>query len=133
MDKIFIGAALLAMAGYVYYSYNKRLKNFEDWYLSHVETLDGVLNFDAIVSFFKTLNMNQNENIPFVVREGSREFTKYSGGRAFPKHKEGYVSIFVGVFNEHKQEITNYKVIYAKGMDARTKEVFGDEHLVVLK
>lgn len=132
MSKIIIGVALLALAGGAYYVYHKRRQNMKDWYVSNVETVEGRLPFDSIVSFFKTLNLDQKTHIPFIGREGGKDISRFFGSKPFPKHKEGYCAIFIGVFNEKSQNIDNFKVIYAKDFDEKINEVFGNEYFVVL-
>lgn len=132
MNKILIGVAFLALAGGAYYVYNRRRQGMKDWYLPKVEVLDGKLEFSSVVSFFRTLNLDQNVHVPFVGREGGKDFSKFFGSKPFPEHRDGYEAVFIGVFNEKKNEIDEFKVIYARELDGKTNEVFGNEYLVVL-
>lgn len=132
MNKIIIGGVFLAMAGVAYYEYNRYRQLVKNWYLSKVEVLDGKLEFSSIVSFFRTLNLDKEIHIPFACREGGKGFSKFFGSKSFPEHKDGYQTIFIGVYNEKKNEIEAFKVIYAKELDDKTVDVFGNEYLVVL-
>ena len=94
-------------------------------------TVEGELPFADVVSYFKTLNLNKKEDVPFICRGSERVkdlFNVYQ-----PKFElVGYIWLFIGVYNEAKEEITEYKVIYAKEFDAKLKETFGDEDFVIL-
>jgi hypothetical protein len=46
-----------------------------------------------------------------------------------PTKKE---SLFIGVFDEEKNEIVHAKLIEADELDAKTREVLGNEDLIVL-
>lgn len=132
MNKILFSVALLVLAGGAYYIYYRRRQSMKDWYLTKTEVLDGTLEFSSIVSFFKTLNLDKNSDIPFLGREGGKEFSRFFGKKPFPEHRDGYQAIFIGVFDEKINDISEFKVIYAKELDLQTNQVFGCEYLVVL-
>lgn len=93
------------------------------------ETLDGVLHFPDIVAFFQGLKLEKGRHIPFMAQgTGLLKF-----GRIDIPEKEGYIPIFLGVYDEVTECIISHRLIYATEIDARTKEVLGDEQLIVLE
>lgn len=126
------GVAVVAVAGGLYYLYNRGLMIAKKWYEENTEVIDGEVSFDTIVSFLKSINLDKEKDSPFIVKEENEEFKKFSQGRPFPEKKEGYEALFVGVYDNKTEAISHFKVIYAKSFDAQTNEVFGAESLVVL-
>lgn len=48
------------------------------------------------------------------------------------KRRKGYQTFFIGVYNEKKDEIKFARLIHAREVEQKVKEVLGSEHLVVL-
>lgn len=88
-------------------------------------TIEGCLNFLEVVNWFKTLKLDKNKHVPFVAKASAMK-DKLS---IQPTKKE---SLFIGVYDEEKEEIVHAKLIEADELDAKTCEVLGNEDLIVL-
>lgn len=88
-------------------------------------SIEGCLNFLEIVNWFKTLKLDKNKHVPFVAKASAMKDVL----SIQPTKKE---SLFIGVFDEEKEEIVHAKLIEADELDAKTREVLGNEDLVVL-
>ena len=126
---IIIGCvALVGCAGYLYYRKNK--KNLIP---IETKTVDGILNFSDVLGYFKSKNLIQGKDIPFIAQNDiSGAFSKKTHN-PFPEPKEGYKTIVLGVYNEKADTISHCQVLYVKELDDKTKEVLGKEDLVVLQ
>jgi hypothetical protein len=90
-----------------------------------VKTIDGSVNFMEVVNYFKSLKLDKEKHIPFVAKaEAFKEILKFE-----PKKQ---VALFIGVFDEEATEIIHSQIIEADELDAKTREVLGNEDLVVL-
>ena len=88
--------------------------------------VDGILNFTKhVVGWFKSLNLLPGQDVPFVA---NKEQFKAALKSAPVKD----VGIFKGVYNEVTDEITHAEYIEADSLDKQTREVLGNEELVVL-
>lgn len=88
--------------------------------------VNGVLNFvKEVVNWFRRLKLDRNKDIPFVA--DGKEFKDLL--KTAPKKDVG---IFEGVYNEDKDEITAHQYVDADSVDQQTKDVMGNESLVVL-
>ena len=86
----------------------------------------GVLNFfREVVDWFKSLRLNPQEDTPFIAN--ASEFKEML--KTAPKKDVG---IFEGVYNEETDEITANRYLDADEVDQKTKNVLGNESLVVL-
>ena len=95
-------------------------------------TIEGELPFSDVISFFKTLNLKKGEDIPFICQKSERTeeiFNIYN----LQFELVGYKWLFVGVYNEKEESITNYKVIYAKSFEQKLEELLSNEDLVILE
>lgn len=90
------------------------------------QIIDGVLSFARdVMAWFRGLKLDPSKDTPFKANLASfRDMLKTAPVKD--------VGIFMGVYNESKDEITNSKVIEADGLDDQTKKILGDEPLVVL-
>ena len=88
--------------------------------------INGIFNFLAhCVNWFKSLRLDKNRHVPFVANgEQFKDMLKTA-----PKKNVG---IFQGVFDEATEEIVANQFIEADALDPKTREVLGDEDLVVL-
>ena len=121
--------ALAGCAGFLYYKKRKQSLQFP----FETKTLDGTLNFPDVIGYFKTKNLKQNEDIPFIAQNDiSGAFSKKSH-TPFPEPKPEYITIVLGVYNEKSNTLAHCQVLYVKGLDDKTKEVLGNESLVVLQ
>lgn len=88
--------------------------------------INGILNFaKEVVARFKSLGLTQGQDIPFVA---NKEVFK-NALKTAPVKKVG---IFEGVYNEVSDEITFAEYVEADSLDAQTRNVLGQEELVVL-
>lgn len=93
------------------------------------KVINGIINFAKnIVNWFKTLNLVQKRDVPFLANANSLEFQKML--KTAPVKDVG---IFKGVYNEETNEITHHEFVEADGLDQETKDVLGNENLVVLQ
>lgn len=88
--------------------------------------IHGVLNFfQAVVGWFKSLRLNPKKDIPFIANKESFKEKL----RSAPKKSVG---IFEGVYSEDTDEISHIREVEADALDAQTRQVLGNEELVVL-
>jgi len=91
-----------------------------------VIAIDGTLDFFSdVVDWFKQKHLQKGRHTPFV---GNVNRIKDMLERT-PDKQEG---IFKGIYDEQTDEITDMAVVVADELDAKTKEVLGNEPLVIL-
>lgn len=89
--------------------------------------INGILNFVRdIVNKFKSWNLKQNVDIPFIADKEQFKAKLHSA----PVKNAG---IFQGVYNEATDEITHAEIIEADALDEQTRRTLGKEELVVLQ
>lgn len=123
---ITLGLGALVVAGIAYSSYRKKhpkigagMPNVE------TETINGVLKMSEVVSYFKTLALKKDRDIPFIAKYRRFESTF----RIEPSKAKGLV---LGVLNKETDELNPVKVIFADNFDEKIIEVMGNEDLVTL-
>lgn len=126
MDNLGIVIIAVVVGGIVYYQYKKRA----DVQLNE-EVVDTELSMDDVVSFFKMQKLDQKRHIPFMANGDCAKFRKLFHA-PYPKAKEGYCSLMIGVYDENTQEIIISKLIHAKSLDNKIIEALGNENLIVL-
>lgn len=85
-----------------------------------------IVNFaKEVVGYFKNLRLNQRKDMPFLANS-----ERFKGMIKNAPRKS--VGIFEGVYDEEADEITNAQYISADQIDQKTREVLGNEELVVL-
>lgn len=126
MDNLGIVIFAVVVGGIVYY----QLKKKSDIQLNE-EVVDTELLMDDVISFFKMQKLDQKKHVPFMANGDCTEFRKLFHA-PYPKAKEGYSSLLIGVYDEQTQEIIVCKLIHAKSLDKRILETLGNENLVVL-
>ena len=86
----------------------------------------GILNFfTEVVDWFRSLSLDKEKDTPFIAdAEQFKDMLKTA-----PKKNVG---IFEGVYDEEADEIVHQRYLEADELDAKTKEVLGNEPLVVL-
>jgi len=129
MKYIYFISAAIVVVGVVAYLMVRNRKPLTD---INEEVLDGELSFESIVAFMKSLQLDPKSDIPFIGKADCPEFRKMLHA-PFPKAKEGYVPLFIGVYNERTDLITHNKLIHAQSLDHKILEILGGENLVVLK
>lgn len=95
----------------------------------------GILSFARhIVDRFKSLNLNPQKDIPFVLNGNKQEFKKML--REARVIDEGIFStntqIVSGVYDQSTDEITHAEILGADGLDQKTKDTLGDDSIIVL-
>lgn len=130
IKELSITAALIAGALVAFFLYKKGQCRKE--FVLSEETIDGELKMSQIVDFFKSLDLKQKRDSPFVANGDCEKFMRMFGG-PFPNKQEGYVTLFIGVYNEKKGRIDSHKLIHAKAIDSEIQQLLGDENLIVLQ
>lgn len=118
--------AVAAVGGIVYFQFKKK-SNIQ----LNEEVVDTELSMDDVISFFKMQKLDPKKHIPFIANGDCAEFRKLFHA-PYPKAKEGYCSLLIGVYDEKTQEIIVNKLIHAKLLDKKIIEILGNEKLVVL-
>ena len=90
------------------------------------KVIHGILSFAReVVNWFKSLSLDPQKDSPFIAdAEQFKDMLKTA-----PRKDVG---IFEGVYNEEADEITVSRYLEANEVDQKTKEVLGNEPLVVL-
>ncbi len=104
------------------------------------KNVDGELSFSDIIAWFKSLGLDQKQDVPFIVKgsmasESIAKYFKTQNMENIPQpgqKVEGKVSVFCGVYNEKTEKLMHGVFIYADTLDAETLKVLGDRELVVL-
>ncbi|WP_031535710.1 MULTISPECIES: hypothetical protein [unclassified Bacteroides] len=90
------------------------------------DVIDGILNFfNDVVDWFKKKFLQKGRHIPFI---GDKNKIKDMLKTAPVKD----VGLFKGIYDQQTDEITDMAVVEADELDAQTKEVLGNDALVVL-
>lgn len=94
----------------------------------------GIMSFARhILNRFRSLNLNQSKHTPFIANGNSAQFKEML--KNAPVKKVGVYSseqVFSGVFDEETDEIIHAEILGADELDATTKQVLGNEPIVVL-
>ena len=131
MNKLLIGLGIAAVAAAIAIimkpkdiisKIRKKLKHKE---IYPVKTIEGKVNFQDIVAWFKSLLLDKNKDVPFIAKA-----TELKDMLNYETKKNA--ALFVGVFNEEKNEIIHAQIIEADSFDDQTLEVLGKESIVVL-
>lgn len=126
MDNLGIVIIAVVVGGIVYYKFKKRVEiQFNE------EVLDTELSMDDVISFFKMQKLDQERHIPFIANGNCVKFRKLFHAQ-YPKAKEGYCSLMIGVYDDKTQEIIVNKLIHAKSLDNKIIEALDNENLVIL-
>lgn len=100
---------------------------------SYIKTLftkiiNGCLNFfKNVIGWFKSLQLQQGRDVPFVANANQKAFKEM-----LKKAPVKNVGIFQGVYNEETNEITHNEYLEADELDEKTRQILGNEELVVL-
>lgn len=121
-------AAIVAIGALVYFVYRRQQKIT----VLNEEVLDDELKFDSVLSFFKLLQLDKTVDIPFIANADCKEFREMFHA-PYPKAKDGYVSLFIGVYNVNTNQIIQNKLIHAKSLEDKILSILGSENLIVLK
>lgn len=136
---------LLGLSGVAYFFYqrgSKKMRNkakesnsidskkIYDVSSCDVEVCEGELKMDDIIAFFKLKQLNPESDVPVLIQDPSEVFE----GHLEPQDmffKEGYVTIFAGVYNQEK-DVLEGSFFTAKSLDDKLKEAIGNDKLVTL-
>lgn len=131
MNKLLIGLGIAAVAAAIAIimkpkdiisKIRKKLKYKE---IYPVKTIEGKVNFQDIVAWFKSLPLDKNKHVPFIAKADQfKDMLNYK-----PKKN---TTLFIGVFDEEKNEIIHAQIIEADSFDEQTREILGNEAFVVL-
>lgn len=131
MNKLLIGLGIAAVAAAIAIimkpkdlisKIRKKLKHKE---IYPVKTIEGKVNFQDIVAWLKSLSLDKNKDVPFIAKA-----TELKDMLNYETKKNA--ALFVGVFNEEKNEIIHAQIIEADSFDDKILEVLGNEAIVVL-
>ncbi len=146
---LIVGAGVVAVgAAAAYYSYKKGLfqkqaKSVKTMSNLSVKQIEGTLSFGDVVGWFKSLSLDKEKDTPFVALADKFEDTfgsyfKSATKMAYPPLPDDILNdqdkkrLFIGVYDEKTDEVSNALLIVADSFDAKTLEVLGKEPLVVL-
>lgn len=143
MSALFGAIAAGLCVGVAYYVYKKGAASKNDECASMTKkVIDGTLPFNDIVSWFKSLSLDKNKDIPFICL--ADKFPKVVNDKFnldiegmqsttdTPSDGNKKVRLVLGVFDEEKGKVSNIILLEAGQLDERTLQVLGDESLVVL-
>lgn len=100
------------------------------------KVINGILNFARdLVAWYHRRVLKQGKDIPFLLKGGNfKELIKNAPVKdvGIFSNEQKNVSVMSGIYNEEIDEITDNQIIEADSLDAKTREVLGNEELVVL-
>lgn len=100
------------------------------------KVINGILNFARdIVAWYRRRGLKQGEDIPFILRaESFKELIKNAPVKdvGIFSNEQKNVCVMSGIYNEETDEITDNQIIEADSLDAKTREVLGNEEIVIL-
>ena len=123
-DVILITALAGLIGGVLFYLFNSKNKTFKLNITPDaipVEDVDGVIKLVDIVDWIKGLELNPKKQTPFIV-QGTRLHEIIS---SFNKDSLE-TSVFVGIYNEDSDEMTNGKLLVGKAFDKRLSDVLSN-------
>lgn len=126
--SVVIGVGIVAAIGYCIWRMSENKKTVAS---IQEDVIDGTLKMEDVKNYFKSQQLVQGQDIPFMANGDCAEFKKILN-RSFPQKKEGYHTLFIGVYNSQKNELRFARIIHARIIDESIVQVLGDEHLVVL-
>lgn len=103
------------------------IKSAFQWLRRYIsKIIAGILDFALyVVNYFKEKHLQKGKEVPFIANADSFR-------DALHKAPTKNVGIFEGVYNEETNEIEHGRYLEADSIDARTRNVLGNEELVVL-
>jgi len=140
-EKILLGvlsAAVLACGAY-YIIKNNISKTNNDLKLDR-RSIDGTLSFDDIVSWFKGLNLERENDIPFICfADKFQDLIKEKFNLNIPEshietlfESDKKARLVLGVYNERRNALSHLTLLESDQLDEKTLQVLGDESMVVL-
>jgi len=123
-------AALAAGAGF-YFAKKKKEERTVDISTINKETINGCLNYDDVISWFKNFQLKKGEDTPFIAQSFENLFDQHVKGQE-TLVKDGYVTILLGTYSKTNNGISNAKILFAKDLDPKLKDLLGKEKIVTL-
>ena len=118
---LFFAFAAVA-AGVVYYLYNRSGKKRINLLDIPKETIEGDITMEDIIGIFKSQNLEKGKEIPFVAQNTTEIFNFKIDSEGILQ-KDGYQTLFIGVFKEDIDSLSFSKIIFAKGFDDKLLDV----------
>lgn len=125
-NLVLVGVAGVVTAGAICAIFYLKRRNNQIKYAT--EQVDAELQFEDVVSYFRSLNLKEGEDSPFVANCDHKNVIKIKN---MPNSKDGYKLLFAGVYNSNKDIICG-KFIYSLGWSEQLIEIMGNEPIVVL-
>ena len=119
----------LAIVIAIYISKKKSSPNKPKEVKYTTSTIEGELKMMDVVSYFKSLDLSQDKDTPFIAK-GSHEMFKHYFNIEI--EKEGYLTFVLGTYEEKIEELQHVKILFCKDIDSQLKDVLGNETFVVL-
>lgn len=133
--QIVVVAAIVAAIVYFFYRRGKLAaaqSKVADLSCAKVETVEGVLRLEDVVSIFKAQNLNRATHTPFIAGSLSGFEVKPEGFLS----KDGYVPLVMGVYNAGRENVQFMEVVFARSFDGKLQQALtratNDNPLVVL-
>lgn len=142
-EKILLGvlSATVLAIGMNYIIKNNISKTNNDLKLDR-KSIDGILSFEDIVSWFKGLNLERGKDIPFIcLADKFQDLIKEKFNLNIEKPESHIDTLSVsdkkarlvlGVYNEKHNALSHLTLLESDQLDEKTLQVLGDESMVVL-
>ena len=88
--------------------------------------------FENVVLYFKNLVLNITKHIPFLGKRGKLDALEKLKNEIHNAPVKKVGGIFEGVLNEETGEIEHFQIIESDRLDEQTRNILGDDDLVVL-
>lgn len=129
-EFIIIGSiVVVAVTAFYIYTKNKKKKSLLN--AITVEIIDKELKFFDVIAWFKNLKLDKKKHKPFIANYEDFKESFPNSKKTEQEIPDGYVSIFLGVYNEN-DDVIEGKIIYSKSLDKELLNTLGKEKLVLL-
>jgi len=118
---LFFSFAAVA-AGVAYYLYKRSDRKRINLLDIPKETIEGDITMEDIIGIFKSQNLEKGKDIPFIAQNTTEIFNFKIDSEGILQ-KDGYQTLFIGVFKEGIDSLSFSKIIFAKGFDDKLLEV----------
>lgn len=142
-EKILLGMLSVAvLAGGVYFIIKNNVSKTNNDLKLDRKSIDGTLSFDDIVSWFKGLNLEHENDIPFIcLADKFQDLIKEKFNLNIERPESHIETLSVsdkkarlvlGVYNEKRNALSHLTLLESDQLDEKTLQVLGDESMVVL-
>ena len=137
---LMIAGAVVAAGGIVYYMNSRKKGENGGLNLGNAkidlldikkEQIEGELHLNDVIASFRDKKLDRSIQLPFIAQECKEIDGLFKS--EVPAHKDGYVYLFKGAYNEKTEQIECGEIIYCKGFDMQLREVLKNEPIVVLQ